>query len=768
MNIKSLLLVLLLCSLLLISWATVFMVRAELKAKQTANMPNQQPSSMTVDQAKAPLNAPPTSVASTASNAVRVLQETIIYADDLANDWQEWSWGITTHYDSIKPVHDGTAALAVTYDTAWAALHLHSNTLLKASEYDALRFWLHGGNIGGQRVRVVLADESAGFLSVSKEVVAQANTWLFVEIKLTELEAPAQFSGIAWQEASGATQPTFYIDNLALIDLDLPPTPTPAPVIGPRLTIDLTADQHPINPDIYGINYADEALASALNLPVRRWGGNATTRYNWQNDTANRANDWFFENIPEENENPERLPDGSAADRFVEQDQRTGTKTLLTMPLIGWSPKSREIACGFSVARYGTQQQTDAWQPDCGNGLTADGDPLTGNDPTDTSIAIDPGFVQEWIAHLIDRFGTAAEGGVAYYNLDNEPMLWHRTHRDVHPEPVGYDELRDRTYAYAAAIKAADPTAQTLGPALWGWTAYFFSALDGAGGGNWWNRAPDRQAHDNLPLVVWYLEQMRAYEEQQGVRILDYLDLHYYPQASGVALAAAGNGETRALRLRSTRSLWDSTYQDESWIDEPVRLLPRMREWVDTYYPGTKLAISEYNWGALDHINGALAQADVLGIFGREQLDMALLWAALTVDDPFAFAFRMYRNYDGVGGAFGDSSVQAMSTDQEQLAIYAAQRSSDRAVTVMVINKSNKSLLSQLTIQGLKTTAAAQVYRYSSADLHTIVTLPEQPVTNGGFQVTFPSQSITLFVLNADKRGAASAPTPVLRATATP
>jgi hypothetical protein len=57
------------------------------------------------------------------------------------------------------------------------------------------------------------------------------------------------------------------------------------------------------------------------------------------------------------------------------------------------------------------------------------------------------------------------------YNL-NEPMLWNQTHRDVHPDPTRYDEVRDRTYAYAAAIKSADPSALTAGPTVWGWTAY--------------------------------------------------------------------------------------------------------------------------------------------------------------------------------------------------------------------------------------------------------------------------------------------------------
>ncbi len=758
---------LLLFALLLVSlWAIVLVIRADMPSvsRVASQAATGNGDTITTTMSTTPSIVKPVPVAPT----VRVKQEEPIYTDTLGATWQEWSWGVTTEVDVATPVHSGRAAMAVRYSAGWGAFYLHTDTLITGNDYDLLRFWLHGGSDGGQRMRVVLADESTAFLEASQEVVAQADAWTLVEINLADLGAPRQISGIAWQDATGNGQPTFYMDDLALVDLDLPPTPTPMPVAGPALSVDLSATGRPISPDIYGINYADEALAAAINLPVRRWGGNATTRYNWQNDTSNRAKDWYFENIPEENTTPEQLPDGSAADRFVEQDRRTGTKTLLTMPLIGWVAKSRERACGFSVAQYGAQAETDPWQPDCGNGLTSNGDPLTGNDPADTSIVIDPGFVTDWMDHLTERFGAAAEGGVAYYNLDNEPMLWHVTHRDVRPEPVGYDELRDRTYAYAAAIKAADPTAQTLGPALWGWTAYFYSALDSTAGGKWWNQAPDRAAHGDLPLVAWYLQQMQAYEQQHGVRILDYLDLHYYPQTTGVALAPVGNEETRARRLRSTRSLWDPTYQDESWIDEPVRLIPRMREWVDTYYPGTKLAIGEYHWGALDHLNGALAQADVLGIFGREGLDMALLWAPLSVDDPFAFAFRLYRNYDGAGSTFGDLSIPASSSDQEKLAIYAARRTSDQAVTVMVINKSNDALTSVLTLAGFADLATAQIFQYSVADLQAIQTLSPLTIANPTLQTTFPAQSITLLVLGAKANVQQPTATPVLRPTTAP
>jgi hypothetical protein len=216
--------------------------------------------------------------------------------------------------------------------------------------------------------------------------------------------------------------------------------------------------------------------------------------------------------------------------------------------------------------------------------------------------------------------------------------------------------------------------------------------------------------------VPWYLQQMRAYEQNNGVRILDYLDLRYYPQASGVALKSAGDDATQALRLRSTRSLWDPTYTDESWIDEPVRLIPRMRGWVNANYPRTKLAISEYNWGALDHINGALAQADVLGIFGREGLHLATLWSPPSASESGAYAYRMYLNYDGQGGSYGDIWVRSASADQGKLAIYGAQRTSDGSLTLMVINKTKEDLRSELSLSGFDPGGSAQVYRYGEAN----------------------------------------------------
>jgi hypothetical protein len=275
--------------------------------------------------------------------------------------------------------------------------------------------------------------------------------------------------------------------------------------------------------------------------------------------------------------------------------------------------------------------------------------------------------------------------------------------------------------------------------------AYFYSDLD-TSVDDWWNDPKDRNAHGGVPLAEWYLQQMKSYEQQHGKRILDYLDEHYYPQASGV-VSDNTDAPTNALRLRSTRSLWDASYTDESWINDKVNLIPRMKTWVANNYPGTKLAISEYNWGALGHINGALAQADVLGIFGREGLDMATLWAPPQSTDPAAYAFRMYRNVDGQGGRFGAQAVKATSADQGQLSVYAARRGKNGALTLMAVNKAGVALSSKITLSHFAAGKKAQVYRYSPANLAAIEHLPGVPVTGGVINAELPADSITMYVV---------------------
>ncbi len=523
----------------------------------------------------------------------------------------------------------------------------------------------------------------------------------------------------------------------------------------PKLTVDVAAARHPISPDIYGINdYSDKGLASELRLGVKRWGGDAATRYNWKNDTYNSGSDYYFHNFAYTEAHPETLPDGSAFDRFVDNNLRTGVKSFGTIPLVGFTPKGRARACSFSVSKYGAQQKADPYDTDCGNGIRADGKTQIINDPSDTSVPVDETFMQDWVRHLIGRYGKANQGGVQLWSLDNEPEWWMGVHIDIHRKPATYDEMASLGIRYAAAIKAVDPSALITGPVPSGWMAFFYSAADFVAG--WGSHAPyrydtnpvDRRAHGDVPFVEWYLGQMQNYEKQRGVRLLDYLDVHAYIAPAGIQFGKANPG-TDTLRLTSTRAFWDPGYQfKDDTITEAPRLIPRMQDWVARNYPGTKLAITEYNWGALEDITGAIAQADILGIFGREGLDLATLWGPPDPTQPGANAFRLFLNYDGAGGRFGETSVSAASSDPDQLSIFAAQRS-DSALTVMVLNKATSDLIGSLGLANFSAAPLAQVYSYSSAKLSAIVRGADVDVSTGVLTATFPARSISLFVLPA-------------------
>jgi hypothetical protein len=104
---------------------------------------------------------------------------------------------------------------------------------------------------------------------------------------------------------------------------------------------------------------------------------------------------------------------------------------------------------------------------------------------------------------------------------------------------------------------------------------------------------------------------------------------------------------------------------EEYEFDGPMQLIPQFKQWIGQYYPGTKLAFSEYSIDSGNKlVTDALVEADMLGIFGQQQVDFANMWSASKPTDPIAYAFRLYRNYDGAGGRFGETGVQAVTTEK--------------------------------------------------------------------------------------------------------
>jgi hypothetical protein len=680
-----------------------------------------------------------------------VRADQIIYDDALENSWANWSYSTTVNLGNTGTyVHSGTASIGATITGAWGALSLW-HSAQDSSVYTNLTFWINGGASGGQKLQIYAEVTGTAEPAISLPTLA-AGTWQQMSFSLSALGVANQpnFIRFSIQDRNGSTEPTFYVDDISL-QAGAPIQPSTNANV--TVQIDALVNCHAISPLIYGVAFASSNQLLDLNFTMNRSGGNAETRYNWQLNAHNHAADWYFESIDDGNATP-----GATADAFVANSKYGGAQPMITIPMIGWSPtlgSGRSKLWSYSIAKYGLQTDSDIHNapynnPDAGNGISStNGDnPITWNIPTDANFPTNSAFQQAYVQHLTNRWGLSTNGGVRYYIMDNEHSIWFSTHQDVHPVGPTMQEIRTNMLTYASMVKSNDPNALVCGPEEWGWSGYFYSGYDQQNSGQ-----HDRAANGGWDYMPWLLNQIHQHDLGTGQRLLDYFTLHCYPQGG-----EGGNdisSSTQLLRNKSTRQFWDTNYVDLSWIGQQptnniLMLIPRMKNWVATYYPGTKIGITEYNWGAEPSINGATAQADILGIFGREGLDLATRWTTPDPSTPTYKAMKLYRNYDGNKSTFGDTSVQAAVPNPDNLAAFAAVRTGDGAMTIMTINKDllNATPL-RAAITNFANSGTAQAWQLTSDNV--ITHLADVPYANGTLSNTLPSQSITLFILPTAK-----------------
>ena len=673
----------------------------------------------------------------------------VIYDDSLENGWNNWGWA-TLNYANTTPVHSGSDSVSVTIvNSSQQAIYI-SHSAFDSTPYTNLVFWINGGPTGGQQLLVQGHANGASMSSTNLPALV-ANTWQKFSIPLAILGVAntPNMDGFWIQDRIGAVQPTFYVDDISLQAGAPVVSGTNAPV---SISVDAQSNRHAISPLIYGVAFASSSQLLDLNAPLHRSGGNGTSTYNWQNNAWNHAADWYFESIPESSSAA-----GGDGDDFITTSKNGGAQSMLTIPIIGWVAKvgtGRTNLASYNVNKYGAQTATDPYMSVAGNGVSlATGLEITNNDPNDANLPADTNFQAGWVQHLTNMWHSATNGGLVYYLMDNEWSLWQSTHRDIHPVGPTMDEVFTDYCNYATMVKGIDPNALVAGPEEWGWPGYFYSGYDQqwSGAHNDYNTAhyPDRIAHGGQDFGPWFLAQANLRSQTAGKRLLDIFTFHCYPQESGVG-GNAVDSATEVLRNQSTRQFWDTNYVDPSWINSVIALIPRMRIWVTTNYPGTKIGITEYNWGAEASISGGTAQADIYGIFGREGLDLATRWTTPATGTPTYNAMKIYRNYDGNKSTFGDSSVLTSVPNPDNLAAFGAVRSSDGAMTLMVINKDllNATPL-RASITNFANSGTAQAWQLTSANV--ITRLADVPYTNGILSNQVPAQSITLYVLPTAK-----------------
>jgi hypothetical protein len=528
-----------------------------------------------------------------------------------------------------------------------------------------------------------------------------------------------------------------------------------------NVTVDVLANRHAISSYVYGGAYPqDAAHVTDSGTTVVRWGGNGTSTYNWKLFTNNSANDYFYEDF-----GASGFGNGSDADstQFVKDVVAAGSHPLMSMVMLPWVAKSAETSTtqggsdnfhwSYSVETYGAQCSVDPFNTDAGNGLKTDcATPVTSNavttaynpllDQPGTSDPPNSVYRNQWAVALATAFGSSPH----FYDMDNEVEIWGSTHRDVHPAPTAYNELRDTYLAESRALKTWDPQAIRFGPVTCCWWFY-------------WNGANnnDKAAHAGVDMLPWWLNEIYWQDKIAGTRSVDVLDVHAYPDAPDTS--GFTRAQTQALAARIYRDYWDPTYVSESGsIDQPYTTniqpnktipfrIPRLRAIANMIYPGTQISFTEWSaaFAGESDFSTALGDADAYGILGRERMYLASRWVAPVPTNPNYLALKLYTNYDGAHHSYGATSVSATNNgDPNLFSSYASVNSTGKTLTMMVLNKDpNNNVQAQFAFNGF-TPQQVTSYTLSSASPAKIVTSSKAAWSSS---MSFAPYSVTLLVL---------------------
>lgn len=497
-----------------------------------------------------------------------------------------------------------------------------------------------------------------------------------------------------------------------------------------------------ISPYIYGINAVAQSPAiysslTDLNLTSDRLGGNRLTGYNWENNASSAGADWQHNSDNWLTSNPLTAPAEPLGTlrTFFEYTRSNGRFPIIQLPMAGFVAADTDGPVSENEAAPSSRWKEVVFRKGSSFSLSPD--------LTDYFVYID-----ECIYNLVQLYGTASQGGVKAFCLDNEPGLWNNTHPRIFPVKVTAQQIIDKSASLASAVKAVDPTTEIFGLESWGY----------------W------EMHDFTDAVDWglfsstydwaisaYLGEMKKKSDAAGLRLLDVLAIHWYPEARGDGKRITGDDTTSGAieaRLQAPRSLWDPDYKEDSWIMDlnsgnPLNLLPRVKRSIDQWYPETKLAVTEYSYGASNHWSGGLALADVLGIFAREGIYTANLHVAPV--NFLAQAFKLFRNIDGYMNGFGDMLVPSVNADSTRYSIYSSVESgNEKFLHVIIINKKATDTPASLKIEGTKKYLSGVVYGLAKGDTAINPKNNVSSITENSFTYTLPGYSMLHFVLSTD------------------
>jgi len=518
-----------------------------------------------------------------------------------------------------------------------------------------------------------------------------------------------------------------------------PTNTSPAPDV--TITIDPTKTK-PISPYIYGLNFYSGNTNPPPMLTLDRDGGNRWTAYNWETNASNAGSDFNYQN---DNFLSSSNVPAEAVRSFIAADQNIGMASLVTVQLQGLVSADENGPVSVANPPDLTRFKTVVDKKSTVSSVPFTVNPVT----TDASVYMDE-FVWTLDQKLPGIFG-ANPVHPTFLSLDNEPELWNSTHLEVQGHnPVTSDNYITKTINLSKAIKDQFPDVLIFGPVHYGfqgiynWQGELSATPSGA---NWF---PDK-----------YLQALKTASTAYGKALVDVYDFHWYAEdydANGTRVlnltATTLTDAQVQLIVQSPRNLWDPTFNDAGnsnpWIYQelgstPINILGRLQAKINAENPGMKISITEYESGGWNHIAGTIAQADNLGIFGAQGVFVASFWPPNGTYSYALAGFRAFRGFDGATASFGDTSLQATSSNVQNVVVYASANSSTPGRVVFVaINRSTSAQVTAINGQALSGTAHLYQMTGASAQAQSSAGTPVQPVATGTMAASGSSLTITL------------------------
>jgi len=446
-----------------------------------------------------------------------------------------------------------------------------------------------------------------------------------------------------------------------------------------QITVHTQNNRTPVSPYLYGRN---NSLSDDSTTPVsaaswqlykdagvnffRENGGNDLTKNNWRLRLSSHP-DWY---------NNVYLSDwGYAAESL--QYNIPAAQGMWGFQLIGYAASNTNN--NFSDWAYNMSQ----WWSGVEQNLAGGGTP----NPAGGSQALVNGnpnlYLETWTADsttgiLPYWFGSGGLGldstHIRYWNMDNEVEIWSSTHDDVMPAQPTAEAFLQLYFAVAKKARALYPGIKLTGPVSpneWQWY-------------NWNNTTVTGTDGKQYPWLEYFIKRIAEEEQTSGIRLLDVIDLHFYPSSStdsdvvqyGRVFFDSTYAFPEANGVKNVNGSWDNSIQIED-------IFGRCRNWLDQYMGPNNVVTFGLSEAGTQLVNDpntlAVWYASTLGEFMKNGVEYFSPW---TWNPGMWETLHLFSRYNkGI-------SVQAVSSDEQYVSAYTTTDSSTDSVTIALVNRS--------------------------------------------------------------------------------